>query len=163
MQVNNPASTKMKRKTTTLHLRTSSDGRSPLRRGFLLIPLAITLACFALSPTTQAQVDGDLGGGNTAEGAGALGLLNGGFNNTAMGFSALGSNRTGSGNTAMGFDAPLANTTGSDNTATGADALINNTAGNNTATGANALFNNTSGTANTATGVEDKFDRKTFC
>src|SRR6266550_9529025 len=48
MQFNNPTSTKeMKTKTmTTLHLR-KLIGRSPLRRGFLLIPLAI--ATFGLT------------------------------------------------------------------------------------------------------------------
>src|SRR4029434_4438792 len=43
---------KIKTKTmTTLHLR-QSIGRSPLRLGFLLIPL--TLGCFALSPLARA-------------------------------------------------------------------------------------------------------------
>ena len=39
---------------TTLHS-TKSIGRSPLQLGFVLIPLALTLVCFALSPPAQAS------------------------------------------------------------------------------------------------------------
>ena len=57
-------------------------GLLPLRRGFLFIPLV--LICFAFLPRAQAvPVDGDIGGGNTAEGFNALFFLpgaGGGFN-----------------------------------------------------------------------------------
>jgi uncharacterized coiled-coil protein SlyX len=137
---------------TSLHARKSS-GRSALRRGFFLIPVA--LACFALLPTARA-VDPPPDGGylnqNTAEGEDALFSLTTGFANTAIGLSALYSNTTGSYNTANGYEALYNNTTGSYNTATGALALTFNTTGNsNTANGFEALYSNT-GTANTAIG-----------
>src|SRR5437879_7521500 len=91
---------------TTLHLR-ESISRSPLRRGVLLVPLA--LALFALSPTAPAvspPPDGGYANDNTAEGNGALFNLTSGHDNTATGNIAL-----------------LANTTGSLNTATGSFAL----------------------------------------
>src|SRR5437667_400812 len=67
-------------------------GRSPLRYGFLLIPLA--LAWFALSSTVRAVTpapDGGYPGGNTAEGEDALFNLDTsqGLGNTAIGFDAL--------------------------------------------------------------------------
>jgi hypothetical protein len=147
---------------------------SPLRRGFSVVLLA--LACFALSPTAQAQLpppapDGGYPNANTAEGTGALQRLTTGTDNTAIGDSALNSNTSGGANaangsqalssnttanfnTATGFQALELNTTGASNTATGAGALENNTtASNNTANGVNALFNNTTGASNTATGV----------
>src|SRR5205809_7866119 len=49
--------------------------RSPWRRGFLLIPLALVLAFFALSPAARAvdpPPDGGYPGFNTAEGENAL-------------------------------------------------------------------------------------------
>jgi len=56
MPFNNPPQQKIKTNNmTTLHLRTSI-GRSPLRLALLLIPLALALAWFALSPTAQAQL-----------------------------------------------------------------------------------------------------------
>src|SRR5437588_779917 len=104
--VQHPAPTKIKNM-TTLHLR-NPIGRSPLRLGFLLIPLAV--ACFALSPTARA-VDPPPDGGypiyNTAEGHDAL------FNHTS-----------GIDNTAIGVQALFNNTSGSDNTANGAFALF---------------------------------------
>jgi outer membrane protein assembly factor BamB len=78
-------------KTTVPPVRNSTN-RSPLRRGFLLIPLTLALAWFALSQTTQAVVpalDGGYPGGNTtgsfntASGAGALLSNAPGFQNTA--------------------------------------------------------------------------------
>src|ERR1700676_4016086 len=91
---------------TTLHLR-KSIGRSPLRLGFLLIPLV--LACFALSPTARAQLNPPPDGGypdqNTAEGDLALFHLTTGDNNTAIGNQALFSNTTGNSNTANGSQA----------------------------------------------------------
>ena len=130
---------------------------SPLRHGLLLIPLA--LACFALSPTVQAQLpapppDGGYPGFNTAEGDGALFSLTTGTQNTATGFSALNTNTTGFNNTATGLNALLLNETGDRNTADGRVALQVNTTGRlNTAAGNAALFTNTTGNFNTATGV----------
>src|SRR5713101_7949314 len=125
-------------KTTVPPVRNSTN-RSPLRRGFLLIPLTLALAWFALSQTAQAvspPPDGGYPEGNTAEGDDAL------LNLT-----------TGSGNTAIGFQALLRNTTGIDNTATGRGALFSNTTGyDNTAHGGSALQSNTSGFFNAATG-----------
>src|SRR6516225_167624 len=116
----------------------------PLRRGFLLIPLV--LICFAFSPGAQAvPVDGDIGGGNTAEGFNALFFLpgaGGGFNsgfgwfsgafnttgffNTSIGAGSLDLNGTGSSNSAAGTAALLLNLAANDNTAVGTDALLNN-------------------------------------
>src|SRR5438105_5529573 len=81
------------RNMTTLPLRNSLS-RSPLPRGFLLIALAIALACFALSPAPNAfgvspPPDGDYFNGNTAEGGSALASLTSGFNDTAIGSFAL--------------------------------------------------------------------------
>jgi len=138
---------------TTLQLREPS-GRSPLRRGFLLIPLV--LACFALSPTAQAVTpapDGGYPNGNTAEGFNALLSLTSGSNNTAIGDDALLRNTTGSNNTANGTGALNFNTTGSNNTANGFQALLSNTTGGaNTATGLQALASNTTGSGDTANG-----------
>jgi len=141
-------------KTTTPPITNSID-RSPLRRGFLLI--ALTSACFALSPTAQAQLspapDGGYPNDNTAEGDDALFSLTTGDSNTALGFEALFSNTTGIRNTATGYVALFSNTTGDRNTATGRAALPNNTTGaRNTADGQDALFNNTTGNDNAATG-----------
>src|SRR5436190_15057954 len=76
-------------KMTTPSLR-NSVSRSPLRRGFLLIPLL--LGCFGLSPSAQAVLPAPDGGylnGNTAEGDDALFSLTTGGANTALGFDAL--------------------------------------------------------------------------
>src|SRR5207247_682638 len=73
--------------------------QSPLRLGFLLIPL--TLGCFALSPAAVAVTparDGSYPNQNTAEGEDALFSLTTGADNTAMGFDVLDSNTTGSDN-----------------------------------------------------------------
>ena len=141
---------------TTLHLGKSIN-RSPLRRGFTVVLLALAVALFAPSRTAQAQLpspspDGGYPNGNTAEGDGALSSVTTGFSNTANGFSALFSNTTGVENTANGFEALYSNTTGSDNTANGTRALYSNTGANNTANGASALFFNTTGGRNTANG-----------
>jgi hypothetical protein len=56
--------------------------RSPLRRGFLLIPFAIALAWLALSPAARAVTpapDGGYPGENTAEGEDALNSLTSSF------------------------------------------------------------------------------------
>jgi hypothetical protein len=145
---------KMKTKNmTTLHLR-KSIGRSPLRRGFVLIPLV--LACFALTPASQAvspAPDGGYPNGNTAEGDTALFSLTTGAYNTAIGTGALYHNTTASSNTAVGNGALLKNTSGYNNTANGQQALYSNTTGyKNTADGHNALLSNTTGNYNTATG-----------
>src|SRR5438552_875107 len=105
-------------------------------RTILPVLIAVTLACFALSPPARAvdpPPDGGYPNFNTAEGEDALFSLT-----------------TGSGNSAMGFDALYSNTTGSTNTATGWQALTGNTAGfNNTANGSAALRFNTTGSFNT--------------
>src|SRR6266513_3873444 len=106
-------------KTTTPPVRPSSK-QSPLRRGFLLIPLV--LAWIALSPTARAvdpPPDGGYPNANTAEGEDALFSLTTGLGNTALGFHALLSNTTGSNNTASGAITLVNNTTGGENTATG--------------------------------------------
>ena len=155
MQFNNPTKEENKNM-TTLFLR-KSISRSPLRLGFLLITLL--LACFALSPTVQAQLpspppDGGYPNQNTAEGDNALFNLTTGFDNTAVGFNALFSNTTCRRNTANGSRALSHNTTGNVNTANGINALGANTIGtHNTATGAGALVGNTTGDGNTAFGI----------
>src|SRR5690242_13816656 len=108
---------------TTLHLR-KSISRSPLRRGFPLI--AVALVWFALSQMAQAvspAPDGGYPGFNTAEGDNALLNLTTGTNNTALGANALQFNTIGGANTATGNGALAANITGSNNTATGFQAL----------------------------------------
>src|SRR5438132_1118992 len=142
-------------KTTTLPLRNLMN-RSPLRRAFFLIPLA--LGCFALSPAPNAfgvdpPPDGGYPGDNTAEGTDALFSLTGGTENTALGADALYYNAGGIGNTAVGHSTLLSNTSGNDNTAIGVLALFRNTLGShNTASGDFALYSNTSGDDNTADG-----------
>ena len=138
----------------------------------LLVNVAFTVACFAISPIAQAVVpapDGGYPGGNTAEGQKALFSLTTGAFNAAIGYFSLFANTTGSFNTAVGAGALdlntgdnntatgaaalLLNTTGTDNTANGVDALaFNNTGSQNTANGAFALFSNTTGTVNVAMG-----------
>src|SRR6266853_303829 len=84
-------------KTTVPPVRNSTN-RSPLRRGFLLIPLTLALGWFALSQTAQAvspPPDGGYPDENTAEGDDALFSLTTGNNNTAIGFDARYSNTTG--------------------------------------------------------------------
>src|SRR5438128_232602 len=125
-----------------------------------ILPLliALTLACFALSPTARAVTpapDGGYPNFNTAEGDNALFSLDTsqGVNNTAIGFQALFSNTTGGSNTANGSNALYSNTTGYNNTAVGVDALLFNTIGiANTGIGAVALQSNTTGSDNVAIG-----------
>ena len=152
--------------------------RSPLRRGFLLIPLV--LGCFALAPQARAVCqDGCLANDNTVLGDDALISLTTGFSNTALGFDALFSNTIGRentatgaqalqdntegyDNTAIGFGALSSNTTGVDNTATGVLALNGNTTGfSNTSSGFGALFNNTTGSSNIAVGFQAGFNLTT--
>jgi hypothetical protein len=153
----------------------NSISRSPLRRGFVLIALA--LASLAVPLTARAVTpapDGGYPGQNTAEGKDALFSNTTGTNNTAVGFNALHSLATGSQfpsseatavgslalfndttgyNTAFGFSALYSNTDGFANTAIGRNALFSHVTGDhNTATGGAALFLNADGTGNTATG-----------
>jgi hypothetical protein len=137
----------------------------------LLVLIALTLACFALSPTAQAVcqegclpnintvlgedalLNNTIGSANTASGAFALLRNTTGNFNTATGAYALFYNTTGSDNTANGINALHLNTTGSFNTATGHGALYHSTTANhNTAIGDHALYFNTTGFFNTATG-----------
>jgi hypothetical protein len=119
------------------------------------LSLVLALAFFQFSLTTQARPapDGDIGGGNTAGGAGALFSITSGLDNTANGAQALYSDTAGSFNTATGY-ATLGNTIGGNlNTATGNQALTSNTGGTgNTADGTNSLWLNTTGNYNTALG-----------
>jgi Chaperone of endosialidase len=152
------------RSKTTTPLARDSISRSPLRYGLFLIPVA--LACFALSPTAQAQLspapDGGYPNDNTAEGTDALFSVTTGPDNTAIGFDALFSNTTGDSNTATGSIALSSNTTGVRNTATGFGALNSNTTGErNTATGRAALTFNTTGNNNTADGHDALFSNDT--
>jgi hypothetical protein len=137
---------------TTLHLK-NSISRSPLRFGFVLIPMV--LVCFGLSPAVRAvdpPPDGGYPGSNTAEGDDALFSLTTGLENTAVGFEALYSITGNVHNTAVGYQA-LANNTQDDNEGVGWHALFNNTTGyGNHAFGVDALGFNTTGSFNTATG-----------
>jgi Na+/proline symporter len=75
---------KLLRSATTIV--TDSINSSPLRRGFLLIPLVLT--CFALLPSAWAVTpapDGSYPGYNTAEGLNALSKASLGVWNTAIG------------------------------------------------------------------------------
>jgi hypothetical protein len=133
----------------------TSIGRPFLRP--VIIPLALVLLCFALSPVAQATPPPkpeDRGNGNSAaENVSALNPSTTGSDNTAHGWFSLFSNTSGSDNTADGFQALYRNTTGVANTATGFQALFSNTGNFNTATGYIALVSNTTGVANTATGT----------
>ena len=135
----------------------NSISRPRLRRGVLLIPLA--LAWFALSPVARAvdpPPDGGYAGNNTAEGDNALFELTTGTDNTAIGDSALFWNN-GSFNTATGALALANNGSGQSNTATGYEALYGPASGNlatgsnNTANGYRALYSYTTGSNNIAT------------
>src|SRR5437870_116793 len=137
---------KMKAKNMTTPSIRNSISRPPLRRGFLLVPLALALAWLVFSPTAQADCkEGcDLSNGNTFLGNNALVSNTTGIDNTAIGEFALFKNTTGVFNTANGNTALYPNTTGGNNTATGVDALASNTTGSsNTANGAEALLDNT--------------------
>jgi hypothetical protein len=122
----------------------------------LPVVIAVVLACFALTPVTDAQCPQICDSNqNTAVGDSALISNTAGVDNTAIGFQALTNNTTGNENTATGWEALLTNTTGYQNTATGWAALFANTTGNNnTATGIGALTDNTIGADNTATGAD---------
>src|SRR5439155_9633346 len=82
----------MKTKTSPV---TNPMNSAPCRLAFLLLPLVLTLACFAFSPLARAVCQ---------EGC----LTN---NNTVLGDDAL-LNNTGSFNTAIGANAQISNTTG---------------------------------------------------
>ena len=136
--------------------------------------IAVSFACFGLSPRAQAVTTDPedyfpnyttavgqqallnltTGTSNTADGYQALYLNTTGNYNTANGVLALYSNTAGNGNTADGYQALTLNTTGAYNTANGVFALSSNTVGyNNTANGVSALSSNTVGYNNTANGL----------
>ena len=97
---------------TTSHLRNTVK-RSPLRLGFLFIPMV--LVCFGLSPTVRAvdpPPDGGYSGFNTAEGHDALFSLTTGVGNTAVGWFSLWSNTDGGFNTGVGAGTLLFNMPG---------------------------------------------------
>ena len=130
-----------------------------LKPTILLIPAAIVLLCFGLSPTAKALLpppspDGGYPGGNTAEGFNALHDVNTalGINNTAVGANALTNDTTGQYNVAVGSGALQSNTTGFQNMAIGAEALANSNGNFNMAIGFRALFMNT-GNRNSAIGA----------
>ena len=121
------------------------------------ILIAVSFACFALSPRAQAVTtdpEDYFPNYTTAVGQQALLNLTSGPENTANGFQALYSNTSGGFNTASGAGALYSNTAGDSNTASGVFALYSNTTGyNNTATGVNALYHNTTGYYNVANGA----------
>jgi hypothetical protein len=130
----------------------------------LPVLIALTLACFGLSPAARAvcREGCDPINLNTFLGNDVLVNNTTGSNNTAIGFQALNQNTTGGGNTAIGSNALSSNTTGTSNTANGDRALVDNTTGiDNTAMGSAALFSNTTGRANTATGPSALRDNTT--
>jgi hypothetical protein len=149
---------KMKTKNMTTLPVPNLISRSPLRRGFLFIPLAIV--CFGLTPAPNAfgvspAPDGGYSSGNTAEGTNALFSRTSGVWNTALGYQALYHVTTGNQNTATGFQTLFNTTTGSLSVANGSQALFNNTTGSfNTATGFRTLYYNTIGSDNTGNGYE---------
>src|SRR5437867_3674714 len=142
----------MKTKTSPV---TNPMNSAPCRLAFLLLPLVLTLACFAFAPPARAVCqEGCLTNNNTVLGDDAL-LNNTGSFNTAIGANALISNTTGSLNTALGEEALVSNTTGTENVAIGDASMFKNTqVSRNTATGHNALSNYTSGSFNTAFGYQ---------
>jgi hypothetical protein len=128
-----------------------------------ILPVLISLVCFALLPQARAVCQqGCDASNNTFLGEEALVNNTTGFQNTATGWLALSSNTTGTGNTATGASALVTNTTGNVNAATGSGALQNNTTGSqNTATGDFALLSNTTGNNNTAHGSAALEDNET--
>ncbi len=154
MQLNKPASKRMKTKNMTNQSIATSINLSLLRRSFLLVPLL--LACFGLAPMVQAvgpDTDGAIPGSNNGEGSGVLVNLTNGVWNTGTGFQALSQLTGGNQNTATGLRALFSDTNGGFNTATGVYSLFSNTSGFfNSATGAYSLANNTIGNSNTANG-----------
>jgi hypothetical protein len=141
-----------------------SINRSPLRCGFFKV--AITLACFALSPPLKA-IDCPStcpGGSNTGVGNFALDSVNvgaGGINNTAVGFNALTGDTSGRYNVAVGSLALASNTTGQFNMAVGAEALRNNNANLNVAIGFRVGYQNTTGNHLTGIGAAAMRDNTT--
>jgi hypothetical protein len=112
--------------------------------------IALTLACFGLSPQARAvcRQGCDFIHANAFLGDDALGSNTSGSGNTAIGFEVLQSNTTGFFNTANGSSALSSNTTGFNNTANGWYALQMTTGSNNIAVGAEAGINLTSGNNN---------------
>jgi hypothetical protein len=118
------------------------------------ILIALTLACFALSPQARAVCqEGCLPNGTTVLGDDALISLTTGLGNTAIGFQALYSNTSGGGNNAFGNGALFSNIDGIRNLAVGSGALGSLTSGDsNVAVGNIALFQGVTVNFNTALG-----------
>ena len=115
----------------------------------LLVLIAVTLVCFALSPQARAVCQkGCLTNDNTALGEDALLNNTTGFQNTATGGFALLSNTTGNNNTAHGLQALEENRTANDNTAIGLSALLQSKGSFNIALGSTAGVNLTTGDNN---------------
>jgi Chaperone of endosialidase len=114
-------------------------------REIIFTTILSALVCFGLLPGAKAvgpeAPDMALAGGNTADGASALGGLTTGIYNSAFGIYALLSNGAANFNTGVGAGV-LLSSTANENTALGAGALLSNIDGDsNTAVGAFALFN----------------------
>src|SRR6266581_4251163 len=110
---------------------TTSKNGSPSRLRFFLIPVALVLACFTLSPAARAVIpapDGGYFNNNTAEGEDALFNLTTGGGNTATGVNALFSNSRGSNNIGLGIGAGGALTTGDNNIDIGNSGVAGETA-----------------------------------
>src|SRR5262249_9230716 len=95
----------MKTNNMTTPYLTNSISRSPLRRAFCLI--AVALACFGLSRAARAACRQGCDTFNANTFLGDFALVNNTFgtNNTAVGSFALESNTTAGDNTAIGFEA----------------------------------------------------------
>jgi endosialidase-like protein len=117
---------------------------------FKTLVLLPVVACFAISPRTQAESPARVYRGySTAAGDQALQSLTSGVWNTAIGTWALLSDTTGACNVAAGNNTLRFNTTGTDNTAVGVQALRENTSGTrNTALGYLAGINLITGSYN---------------
>jgi hypothetical protein len=133
------------------------------RPTILPVLLALTLACFGLSPRARAVCNNGCTayGHNTLLGEDAFFNDYNSEDSTAIGYRALRNNWSGDNNTANGAYALFSNVYGDSNTANGTRALYNTTGDSNTASGAYALSANTTASYNTATGFEALYNNTT--